>query len=273
MTDTTEDLAETRPRGRGMRRGLLMLLWAQIALASLLVVNDLTRDRPLPFALPGTDRIDLPTGPVTPGDQRRTYRTDRRAPGFTAPQADPNFPLPRDLDDKLEFTLRDVEGFGRTLLVTGEISENDGFRFKAYLDDLAEAPETVAIHSPGGRMFEALAISREVRDRELKTLVPPGAHCFSSCPLILAGGTERHVSKRAAVGLHQAYYLEAPKLMPVFAAVEDIQAAQGSTMEHLIEMGVDPGVWVYALKTPPEQIYVLVEDELTETRLATTMVD
>jgi hypothetical protein len=40
-------------------------------------------------------------------------------------------------------------------------------------------------------------------------------------------------------------------------------------MGYLIEMGIDPGVMVYGLMTPPNDIYVLVESELLNSRLAT----
>jgi hypothetical protein len=61
--------------------------------------------------------------------------------------------------------------------------------------------------------------------------------------------------------------------MPVYFAVEDIQRNQGETMAYLIEMGIDPGVMVHGLSTPPQEIYVLVEEELIDSRLATAMVD
>ena len=48
---------------------------------------------------------------------------------------------------------------------------------------------------------------------------------------------------------------------------------QGETMQHLIDMGIDPGVMVHSLKTPPEEIYVLMEDELLESKLATKMLE
>jgi hypothetical protein len=61
--------------------------------------------------------------------------------------------------------------------------------------------------------------------------------------------------------------------MPVFLAVEGIQRGQGRTMQHLIEMGVDPGVMIHSLTTPPNDIYVLVENELLESRMATEVTD
>jgi hypothetical protein len=96
--------------------------------------------------------------------------------------------------------------------------------------------------------------------------------CLSSCPYILAAGVERRVSRDAAVGLHQHYY-DAPGYMPVFLAVEGIQHGQGQTLEYLVEMGIDAGLMIYSLNTPPEEIYLLVEDELLGTRLATEVVE
>ncbi|SEN23752.1 hypothetical protein SAMN04488077_1142 [Roseovarius tolerans] len=61
--------------------------------------------------------------------------------------------------------------------------------------------------------------------------------------------------------------------MPVFFAVEDIQFSQGETMGYLIEMGIDPGVMIHGLKTPPNDIYVLVENELLESRMATEVIE
>ena len=61
--------------------------------------------------------------------------------------------------------------------------------------------------------------------------------------------------------------------MPVFLAVENIQRGQGRTMAHLIEMGIDPGVMIHSLTTPPDDIYVLVEDELIASKMATQLIE
>lgn len=44
-------------------------------------------------------------------------------------------------------------------------------------------------------------------------------------------------------------------------------------MAYLIEMGIDPSLMLYSLNTPPDDVYVLVEAELLETRLATEVRD
>ena len=55
--------------------------------------------------------------------------------------------------------------------------------------------------------------------------------------------------------------------------MERVQLGQGQTLDYLIEMGIDPGLMRYSLNTPPTDIYLLVEQELLDTRLATEMID
>jgi hypothetical protein len=103
-------------------------------------------------------------------------------------------------------------------------------------------------------------------------MVFAGASCFSACPYILAGGTEREVSVNASVGVHQHYYGKNAYL-PAFLAVSDVQAGQAEVMAHLNDMGIDPMLMAKALMTPPDDIYILMPQELTDFRLATTLMD
>lgn len=250
------------------RRGLRFVLLAQLVMAGFLLVSDLFETFPTSFR----ETVELPTGPVSPGDQTREYRTDRADPELLVIDGPLDLPLPESFSDRLDFTESIVDGIGTVLLVSGEIEDGDAARFKNHLSNMDKSPDLVALHSPGGRVFEALQIGREVRERELPSAVLAGAYCMSSCPYILAGGEERIVSRRAIVGLHQHYY-EQPKYMPVVFAVESIQAGQGATMEYLIEMGINPSLMLFSLKTPPDQIYALVEDELIQTRIATDVIE
>jgi len=176
------------------------------------------------------------------------------------------------LPSRLEFTEHEIADVGLVLLLNGAIEPGDADRLGAYLESSAEAKIPVALNSPGGLVDEALAIGRMIRERELATMVLSGMICSSSCPYILAGGTERSVSRRGAVGLHQHYYL-GPGYVPAYFAVEDIQRNQSRTMQYLIGMGIDPGVMVHSLNTPPDDIYVLVDEELLASALATAVVD
>lgn len=249
-------------------RGLKWVLVAQAVLAVFLVVADVDA-RWLPRL---GDQDALPSGPVSPGDQVRRYDPTRTLPAFTDRTNMPDIDLPDDMPDRLEFTEADAGAFGTVLLINGSIRPGDAGRFAAHLASLEVPPGTVALSSPGGVVDEALTIGRSLREAGADTLMLPGMACLSSCPYILAAGTERHVSADAAVGMHQHYY-DTPGYMPVFLAVEGIQHGQGRTLEYLIEMGIDPGLMLYSLNTPPEEIYLLVEEELLETRLATEMTE
>ncbi len=257
-----------RLAGVSAARALKGILLAQVVLAGFLLATDMGRHvslslRPAP---------EGPAGPVSPGDQVRRYDPARPAPRFVDPRDRPALPQPRDVPRRLALEVAEVEGLGSAVLVTGEIAAGDARRLEAFLDSQAEAPEWVALDSPGGLVAEGLAIGRAIRAREMNAAVLPGTICLSACPYALAGGVERRVSLRGAVGLHQHFY-DTPGYLPVFLVVSDIQSSQGEVMAHLIEMGVEPGVMLHGLTTPPEEIYVLVEEELAESRLATEVVE
>ena len=257
-----------RIAGVSASRAVKGILIAQVVVAALVLMTDMGRHAALSFRPP----TDLPTGPVSPGDQVRRYEPARPAPRFVDPAERPDLPAPREMPPRLGFELREVAGLGAAVVAVGQIAQGDAGRFEAFLESLPEAPEWVALDSPGGIVDEGLAIGRVIRAREIGTAILPGTICLSSCPYALAGGVERRVSREGAVGLHQHFY-ETPGYMPVFFVVSDIQSSQGETMAHLIEMGIDPGVMVHGLMTPPEDIYVLVKEELVESRFATEVVE
>ncbi len=264
MSATERNPAE----GQGLRRWLRVILLAQGGIAILLVAADVSAT--LYPGLIGDD--PLPRGPVSPGDQLRRFEPGDAQPGRSVPLGDPAIDLPAEQPARLEFTVHTDEDFGKILLLNGAIKVGDASRLGTYLDSLGNIPRTVALNSPGGVVDEALSIGRLLRDQKMATAVLRGMACASSCPYVLAAGSTRTVSSSGAVGLHQHYY-ETPGYMPVYFAVEDIQKGQGRTLEYLIEMGVDPGLMVYSLNTGPSDIYVLVEDELLESRLATEVID
>jgi hypothetical protein len=249
-------------------QGLKWVLIAQAVLAVFLVAADVDA-RWLPRL---GDRDALPSGPASPGDQVRRYDPGRTLPDFTDRTNMPDIDLPDDLPRRLEFDTVDAGDFGQVLLINGGIEPGDADRFAAHLASLDAPPGLVAINSPGGVVGEALSIGRSLREAGADTIMLPGMACLSACPYILAGGVERRVSGDAAVGMHQHYY-DTPGYMPVFLAVEGIQHGQGQTLEYLIEMGIDPGLMLYSLNTPPNEIYLLVEDELLDTRLATEVIE
>lgn len=210
--------------------------------------------------------------PVSPGDQFRPYEVRQ----FRVSQDDLENEIklgnPAQLPENIEFELFSIPKLGDVLLLSGRIANGDANRFTAFLDDLVKPPDHIAFHSPGGRLREALEIGREIRNREHNTLLTPNSICLSSCPYSFAGGITRTVSDKAIVGLHQ-HYFEQPKYLPVVFAVEAIQNGQAETMEHLKSMGVDPAISILAMKTAPNDIYILLPSELEEYLLATSLLE
>ncbi|QYK40251.1 MAG: hypothetical protein KF887_12505 [Paracoccaceae bacterium] len=251
-----------------VRRTMVAFLLLQAMVALLVFSENIWRA----IQFHGRDEVrTITTLPVAPGDQTRPYspaevpsRPDRER-RFLAP-----ITIPESLPTRLTFTIQETEERGLVLLMSGEIDDSAARRFRSYLEDLTDPPDTVALHSPGGNVLQSLQIGRLIRERGFATHVSPDAACLSACPYILAGGIERTVSEAAWVGLHQSYF-DQSLVVPVFFAVRSIQTGQAEVMEYLNEMGVDPLIVVPALKTPPDEIYLLVEEEMLAYRLATTV--
>jgi hypothetical protein len=247
---------------------LKVLLFAQCALGVLVVIADLPGEflAGLPGADPRSPEIDVP---IAPGNQTRRFEPDRVTRDLPAT---PGFSVDETMPSRLEFT-EAVEGLPEgAVLVNGTIADGDAERFADWLQQRPDLPVSIALNSPGGSVSDALAIGRLIRDRDLPVVIASGAVCFSACPYVLAGGRERAVSKTAFVGVHQHYFGENTYL-PAFLLVSDIQSGQGEVMAFLGEMGIDPMMMAKALMTPPDDIYILLPEELEAFRLATELTD
>lgn len=250
---------------RGPGRAIRWLLAVQVAIAGLLIGGDFLRL--LPELIPRDDSAPPLDTEVRPGDQTRRY-----APRFTLPgvPGDRGFPS-SDVPSRLTWQPAQIDG-APGLLLTGEIQPGDAARFATHLDARESPPATIALHSPGGSVLDAVEIGARIREGGIATRVSAGRACFSACPYALAGGTTRTISRGARVGVHQHFFDE-NAVLPAFMAVEGIQRGQAEVMAHLDAMGVDPLLMEKAMRTPREDIYILVEDELTGFALATEMVD
>jgi hypothetical protein len=54
--------------------------------------------------------------------------------------------------------------------------------------------------------------------------------------------------------------------------MSDAQATTARISRHLIDMGIDPTVWLHALDTPPQALYYLSPEEMAKYRLVTAPV-
>lgn len=233
---------------RGVARALAAVLVFQLGIGALLVLGDMQRGQ---FALPGLSpaapRLDRP---VRPGDQRRVFAPGRDRPAVT-PARDPG-----TLPDRLVLTHD-----SGTWRLEGTIAPGDAARIIPQIDRAEPPVSRLVLQSPGGSVGDALELGRHLRARGLDTVMLAGEICLSACPYILAGGRSRQIAPEALVGLHQHYFGE-NSLLPAYLAVEDIQRGQAEVMDFLAEMGIDPLVMRHALSTPPDEIYILLPDEL-----------
>ncbi len=232
------------PKRNPVGRVLIGVLAFQLLLAGLLFVGDLQNGLSLPRLGPKAPSL---TEPVRPGDQTRRFSPSRAVPGNREP-------LPKRL------TLTVVSG-GAAVLIEGAIADGDAPRIIKQLEELREAPTRMFLNSPGGSVHDALELGRAVRLAGLETEMREGDICYSACPYLLAAGVKRTIPEEAFVGVHQHYFGEST-ILPAFAAVEDIQRGQGLVMRYLNQMGIDPLIMQHALITPPNEIYVLLPQEL-----------
>lgn len=240
----------------GPARAIKAILGLQIGMAAVLFGVDLAKGLPSLSFAPAAPRLD---NPVRPGDQTRRFRPD------DWPSRPANAPQRDDMPERLSLTPVDDEGL-RVVNLTGAIATGDAAR----LADLLERQDfdLARLDSPGGSVIDALDIGRQLRAAQIGTEVVDGAICLSACPYVLAGGSTRTVRPGAAVGVHQHYFGEST-VLPAFLAVQDIQRGQAEVVGYLDEMGIDLRLMQPALSTPPDQIYILVQDELKDFDLIT----
>lgn len=234
---------------RSVARTLSAVLVFQLGIGGLLILGDLRGGAvALPVFRPDAPRL---SEPVRPGDQRRLFEPGKDRP-MLSPERDPG-----EMPDRLTLTYTD--GSWR---LEGAIAEGDAQRLIPQIDRAAPEITTLVVQSVGGSVRDAIDLGRHLRATGIGTRILPGELCYSACPYLFAGGAPRQAAASASVGVHQHYFGEST-LLPAFVAVEDIQRGQAEVMGYLDEMGIDPLVMRHALATPPDEIYILLPEELT----------
>ncbi|KRR28611.1 hypothetical protein [Bradyrhizobium retamae] len=207
---------------------------------------ELRQDTPslnLPNAVPSI------LAPLAPGDNKRL--TPR-------PQADGAMAEPMTFE---------LVGGGK-LMAIGTITPGISDAFAAEVAKRGDYIKTVVLNSPGGSVSDALAMGRLIRERSFATEIEAGKYCASSCPLMFAGGVERRVGDKAIVGVHQVAALGTTAGLPR----DEMNVAQNVSarcQRYLGDMGVNLQVWVHAMETPHDKLFVFKPDELKSLNLAT----
>jgi hypothetical protein len=161
----------------------------------------------------------------------------------------------------------ELVGGGR-LMATGTITPGISESFAAEIGKRGDYIKTVVLNSPGGSVNDALAIGRLIREKKFATEVEAGKYCASSCPLVFAGGLERRAGDKAAIGVHQVATISTANAQPR----DEMSAAQNISarcQRYLGDMGISLQVWVHAMETPHDKLFVFKPDELKSLNLVT----
>jgi hypothetical protein len=116
---------------------------------------------------------------------------------------------------------------------------------------------------------DALAMGRLIRAHKFATEVQAGTYCASSCPLVFAGGVERRAGERAVIGVHQIAAIKSAVNGPPRDEMSIAQNISARCERYLADMGVDVRVWIHAMETPHDRLFVFKPDEMKSLELVT----
>ena len=148
------------------------------------------------------------------------------------------------------------------IIAEGALDGGAAMRFEAFVDDPDNGVEgfQILLHSPGGNLRDGIELGRRIRARGLHTVVgrydignfdrpiAPG-ECLSACAYAFIGGEGRRVSEESRLGFHQ-FGLPGGAALPDAVGLAGGQEVSGILLSYLIEMGVDPRLFVLASATP-----------------------
>src|SRR4051812_28389268 len=161
----------------------------------------------------------------------------------------------------------ELVGGGR-LMATGTITPGISEAFAAEVGKRSDYIKTVVLNSPGGSVTDALAMGRLIRERKFATEVEAGKYCASSCPLVFAGGIERRAGDKAIIGVHQVAAISSASAAPR-DEMDVAQRISARCQRYLGDMGISLQVWVHAMETPHDRLFIFKPDELKSLNIVT----
>lgn len=159
---------------------------------------------------------------------------------------------------------------GGKLLATGTITAGISETFAAEVSRHGDYIKTVVLNSPGGSVADAMTMGRLIREKKFATEVEAGKYCASSCPLMFAGGVERRAGDKATIGVHQVSAISTVAKGPPRDEMSIAQNISARCQRYLGDMGVNLQVWVHAMETPHDKLFVLKPNELKSLNMVTS---
>jgi hypothetical protein len=146
------------------------------------------------------------------------------------------------------------------VIAAGTLDGGAAERFEAFLDGPNGVEGfQVLLSSSGGSLQDGIALGRRIRARSFHTVV--GRHngvsfdpiapsdCLSACAYAFLGGVGRKVPEDSQLGFHQ-FGLPGGAALPDAVGLVGGQEVSGTLLAYIIEMGVDPRLFVLASATP-----------------------
>jgi hypothetical protein len=206
--------------------------------------REVTEQPVLPDLAPTT--TDDPAGP----DRERRVVPARKADGALA--------------KPMTFSL----GKNGRLIATGMIAPGSAAAFASEVNARGEYIKTIVLYSPGGSVGDALEMGRLIRARGFATEVEQNRTCVSSCPLVFAGGVKRAAGANAVIGVHQVFAPD-PAEAARHDTMSEAQRVSARCQRYLAEMGIDLKMWVHAMETPKDRLFIFSANELRELNIVT----
>jgi hypothetical protein len=218
---------------------------------------------------------DPATTPAEIGEERPALRLPGMVPSILSPllpDRDKHLvPLPQPEGAVAQPMTFELVGGGR-LMATGTITPGISQGFAAETERHGEYIKTVVLNSPGGSVTDALAMGRLIREKRFATEVEAGKYCVSSCPLVFAGGIDRRAGDKAMIGVHQVAAMRSAADGPPRDEMSIAQNISARCQRYLGDMGVSQQVWVHAMETPHDRLFVFQPDELKSLNMVTAAV-
>lgn len=135
--------------------------------------------------------------------------------------------------DKKTFYL--IKNNGKILQVLGEIESGFVKKLQQAIDSNPEI-KIVALGSGGGLIEEALTAGRYIRSKNLETTL--WGNCYSACPLVFLGGTNRTImSPYPYLGFHKIYTSKGavPNFFPIYQNIARYAESMGASSNFILK--------------------------------------
>lgn len=150
---------------------------------------------------------------------------------------------------------------GGCYLLSGTITKDDLGTIGAALVNARnnKRPIAVRLNSSGGDFRTAIALGRLMRSAGASAVGGINDACMSSCVMVLAGATFRGHAGR--VGIHRPYRMSTA---PISATEmkKEFDSWERDAKVFLAEVNVSGRLWDEMLRTPPERVKILSDEEL-----------